>query len=80
MRKLVFALMAVAALAGCTNAEKGAVVGGVGGAALGTLAGGWRIVLFQNTPARLDGRPEAVAAMSNELRAVAGQQLGRSDA
>jgi len=43
-------------------------------------AGGWRIVLFQNTPARLDGRPEAVAAMSNELRAVAGQQLGRSDA
>ena len=35
MRKLVFALVAVAALAGCTNAEKGAVVGGVGGAALG---------------------------------------------
>lgn len=40
MRNLLFALMAVAALAGCTNAEKGAVVGGVGGAALGTLAGG----------------------------------------
>ena len=27
-------------LAACTSAEKGAVVGGVGGAALGTLAGG----------------------------------------
>jgi Glycine zipper/Prokaryotic membrane lipoprotein lipid attachment site len=40
MRKIAFALVAVAALAGCTNAEKGAVVGGVGGAALGTLAGG----------------------------------------
>jgi uncharacterized protein (TIGR02246 family) len=36
---------------------------------------GWRIALFQNTPARLDGRPEAVAAMSNELRAAARQQL-----
>jgi uncharacterized protein (TIGR02246 family) len=36
----------------------------------------WRIVLFQNTPARLDGRPEAVAAMSKELRAAAEQQLG----
>src|SRR5688572_10656207 len=37
---------------------------------------GWRIVLFQNTPAKLDGRPEAVAAMSEELRAAAQQQLG----
>ena len=35
MRKLVFALMAVGLLAGCTNAEKGAVIGGVGGAAVG---------------------------------------------
>ena len=40
MRKSIFALATVAAFAGCTNAEKGAVVGGVGGAALGTLAGG----------------------------------------
>ena len=40
MRKIVFGLMAAAILAGCTNAEKGAVVGGLGGAALGTLAGG----------------------------------------
>jgi uncharacterized protein (TIGR02246 family) len=38
-------------------------------------AAGWRIVLFQNTPARLDGRPEAVAAMSEELRAAAKHQL-----
>jgi hypothetical protein len=40
MRKLVLVLAAFAALAGCTNAEKGAVVGGLGGAAVGTLAGG----------------------------------------
>ena len=41
---------------------------------------GWRIVLFQNTPAKLDGRPEAVAAMSKELRAAAEQQLGDGSA
>jgi hypothetical protein len=40
MRKIALAIMAMNLLAGCTNAEKGAVVGGVGGAALGTLAGG----------------------------------------
>lgn len=40
MRKMIFAVATVAALAGCTNAEKGAVVGGLGGAAVGTLAGG----------------------------------------
>ena len=40
MRRLIFALATVAAIAGCTNAEKGAVIGGAGGAALGTLAGG----------------------------------------
>jgi uncharacterized protein (TIGR02246 family) len=41
---------------------------------------GWRIVLFQNTPARLDGRPEAVAAMSKELRTAAEHQLGAGSA
>jgi hypothetical protein len=40
MRKLALALATVAGLAGCTNMEKGAVIGGAGGAALGTLAGG----------------------------------------
>jgi hypothetical protein len=35
MRKLFVMLAAVAGLAGCTNAEKGAVVGGVGGSAAG---------------------------------------------
>jgi hypothetical protein len=40
MRKIALALMAAGLLASCTNAEKGAVVGGVGGAAVGTLAGG----------------------------------------
>ena len=41
---------------------------------------GWRIILFQNTPAKLDGRPEAVAAMSKELRAAAEHQLGGASA
>ncbi|MDW6023503.1 membrane lipoprotein lipid attachment site-containing protein [Mesorhizobium sp. BAC0120] len=40
MKKLIFALSTVAVLTGCTGAEKGAVIGGAGGAALGTLAGG----------------------------------------
>lgn len=43
MRKMVLTLAAVAgvaALAGCTNTEKGAVVGGLGGAAVGALVTG----------------------------------------
>ena len=30
--------------------------------------GEWRIVLFQNTPAQLHGRPELVREMTEELR------------
>jgi uncharacterized protein (TIGR02246 family) len=30
----------------------------------------WRIAQFQNTPAQLHGRPEAVEALTNELRAL----------
>jgi uncharacterized protein (TIGR02246 family) len=30
--------------------------------------GTWRVVLYQNTPAQFHGRPEAVEAMSEELR------------
>jgi uncharacterized protein (TIGR02246 family) len=30
--------------------------------------GEWRIALFQNTPAKFDGRPEAAAALDRELR------------
>ena len=30
----------------------------------------WRVVLFQNTPAQFHGRPEAVEALTNELRAL----------
>ncbi len=30
--------------------------------------GDWRITLFHNTPARFDGRPEAVEALNRELR------------
>jgi uncharacterized protein (TIGR02246 family) len=30
----------------------------------------WRAVSFQNTPARLDGRPEAVEALTEELQAA----------
>ncbi len=35
----------------------------------------WKVELFQNTPARLDGRPEEVAAMTQELQAVVKAQL-----
>ena len=31
---------------------------------------GWRIASYQNTPARYDGRPEAVAALTRELQAL----------
>jgi uncharacterized protein (TIGR02246 family) len=31
-------------------------------------AGQWRIALFQNTPARFDGRPELVQQLTDELR------------
>jgi uncharacterized protein (TIGR02246 family) len=34
-------------------------------------AGEWGIVLFQNTPARFDGRPELVEQFTEELREVA---------
>jgi hypothetical protein len=37
---MFFAVTAIALLAGCTNAEKGAVIGGVGGAAVGGLVTG----------------------------------------
>jgi len=40
MKNALFALLAGAVLAGCSNTERGAVIGGAGGAALGTLAGG----------------------------------------
>ena len=31
--------------------------------------GDWRVVLYQNTPAQYHGRPEAAAALTEELRA-----------
>ena len=34
-------------------------------------AGEWRIVHFQNTPARFDGRPEEAEALTAELQAIA---------
>ena len=40
MKKLMLCVALLMPLAACTNAEKGAVIGGVGGAALGTAAGG----------------------------------------
>jgi uncharacterized protein (TIGR02246 family) len=33
-------------------------------------AGGWRVAHFHNTPAAFHGRPEAVDALTEELRAV----------
>ncbi len=35
----------------------------------------WKVELFQNTPARLDGRPEDVAAMTRDLQAIVKAQL-----
>lgn len=35
----------------------------------------WKVELFQNTPARLDGRPEEVTAMTRELQAAVKAQL-----
>jgi hypothetical protein len=40
MRKMVIALAAAGALAGCTTPEKTATVGALGGAAIGGIAGG----------------------------------------
>ena len=40
MKKIAFALVAVAALAGCTTAEQDTVAGGAIGAGVGALAGG----------------------------------------
>ncbi|MBX3567028.1 MAG: lipoprotein [Rhizobiaceae bacterium] len=40
MRKTIVALLAVAALAGCTTAEKDAAAGGVAGAVIGGLVSG----------------------------------------
>jgi uncharacterized protein (TIGR02246 family) len=37
----------------------------------GEDAGGWRVALYQNTPAQLHGRPEASEALTAELRAAA---------
>ena len=62
MRKIVLALMAVGLMAGCTNAEKGAVVGGVGGAAVGALVTG----------------DAAGAAVGGAIGAVGGYLIGRS--
>jgi uncharacterized membrane protein len=62
MRKLVFALMAVGLLAGCTNAEKGAVIGGVGGAAVGGLVTG----------------DAGGAAVGGAIGAVGGYLIGKS--
>jgi hypothetical protein len=35
----------------------------------------WKVELFQNTPARLDGRPKEVNAMTKGLQVVAKAQL-----
>jgi hypothetical protein len=36
---------------------------------------GWRIALFQSTPAAFHGRPEKAAELTGELRAAAREQL-----
>lgn len=63
MKKMIFVLAAVAALAGCTNAEKGAVLGAGAGAGIGLLAGG------------NDARNAAVGAL---VGGVAGYLIGKT--
>jgi uncharacterized protein (TIGR02246 family) len=36
---------------------------------------GWQIELFQNTPARFDGRPDEAETLTRELQSVADRQL-----
>ena len=40
MKKILIVLAVAAGVAGCTNTEKGAVIGGLGGAAIGTAISG----------------------------------------
>jgi hypothetical protein len=40
MKKLILAMFAVSMLAGCTQTEKGAAIGGLGGAAVGAAVSG----------------------------------------
>jgi hypothetical protein len=40
MKNILMALAIAAGVAGCTNTEKGAVIGGLGGAAIGTAVSG----------------------------------------
>ncbi|MEZ2131903.1 MULTISPECIES: YMGG-like glycine zipper-containing protein [unclassified Sinorhizobium] len=63
MRKLAFVLAVAAGLAACTNTQKGAVIGGVGGAAVGTAVG---------------GNDVRNAAVGGALGAVAGTLIGAS--
>ena len=62
MRGHFLRLTAIALLAGCTNAEKGAVIGGVGGAAVGGLVTG----------------DVGGAAVGGGIGAVGGYLIGRS--
>jgi hypothetical protein len=36
--------------------------------------GAWRVALFQNTPAQFHGRPDLVAAMTEELQRALDEQ------
>lgn len=40
MKKFLIAMVAVAAVSGCTQTEKGAAIGGLGGAAVGAAVSG----------------------------------------
>jgi uncharacterized protein (TIGR02246 family) len=41
-------------------------------------SGGWKVALFQNTPAAFHGRPDDVKKLSDELRAALQKQGGKS--
>jgi hypothetical protein len=64
MRNMIFALFAVAALAGCTQTQKGASIGGLGGAAVG---------------AAVANDPVKGAVVGGAVGAVAGALIGNAN-
>lgn len=64
MRNMMIALATVAALAGCSQTERGAAIGGLGGAAVG---------------AAVAGDPVEGAVIGGAVGAVAGALIGRAN-
>lgn len=62
------ALLAVAGMVPAGSSELDPKLNAVQSLLAERREGGWQIVLYQNTPARFDGRPELVESLTEELR------------